>query len=108
MINQNRIIKRDALNNALADAKRRNFKDSKMPPKSGAWKNEHSFKTATSSIMAHSDKIFVIGVEDTYQNWSLADSNWVVYTYDMDGNFTEKVHGQELGGKFFMQLTYLQ
>ena len=107
-MNQKRTIKRDAISGALADAKRREFKSSTMPPKGGLWKNEHSHKTAISTLPAYSDKIFVIGVEDVYDGRSLADKNWVVYTYDMDGNFIEKVHGSKLGGKFFMQLTYIQ
>lgn len=107
-MNQKRTIKRGAIEGALADAKRRNFKNSPMPPKAGSWKNEHSHKTAISTIPAFSDKLYVVGIEDVYDNRSLVDKNWVVYVYDMDGNFIEKVHGSQLGGKFFMQLTYIQ
>lgn len=108
MINQKRTIKRDALRLALSDAKRRNFKSSPMPPKGGSWANEHSFKTAMSMIPDNSDRLYVVGVEDVYHNYSLEDKNWVVYAYDMDGNFIEKVKGNQLGGKFFMSLTYIQ
>lgn len=108
MMNQKKIVKKESLQKALSDAKRKNFKSSPMPPKNGMWKNEHSFKTAISNMPQQSDKIFVVAIEDLYHNQSLEDSNWVVYTYDMDGNFIEKVHGKNLGGVFFMNLTYLQ
>ena len=108
MINQKRTIKRDSMVKALAHTKRQVFKSRTAPPKSGSWKNEHSFKTAISTKPHHSDKLFVVGIVDEYHNHSIDDKNWVVYVYDMDGEFIERIAGQKLGGKFFMNLTYIQ
>jgi hypothetical protein len=108
MINQKRVIKQEVLNNITSDVKRQVFKAQTMPPNGGSWKNEYSHKCAISSLPDHADKLFVVGVVDEYHNQSLEDSNWVVYTYDMDGNYIERTNGKALGGKFFMTLTYLQ
>lgn len=77
-------------------------------PNMGYWEMEFNARPCLCTHGKYSEMIFMLSELNKYHNSSLQDKEYMIYAFDLQGKFINKINSKKAGSDFFDNIVFFE